>query len=322
MAIQDKIKTRYLVVRLDIAEPNSTATFENGSTTKYIYGFSGSPFLTGSAYAKLDCIIQAGISYQSNAAAITISGMGIGDINTFTRANLFNYFDVYSANQVSIYAGYALNSNGLPPLIFNGSVIDAGPDYNRSQDRIFIIRALQNYSLANTNLPPVNIKGVISVDNLFRYICQITDLNYKGFNVTGNAYNPILVGDGKAMLDNATKKYGYVYHISTDPEANYNIVYIAPKGSGFQVSNFVLSAANGMIGYPRIETGGFSARTYFNPNLSVGQGIKVDSLNVAYINDRQLYINQMIHNLHNREQAWESMLQLNVYALTPSGGQQ
>lgn len=326
MATQDKVKTRYLVIRLDITDQNSNATFENGSTTKYIYGFSGSPvsagntLVQGSAYAKLDCIIQAGISYQSNVASISISGMDVSDINTFSRANLFNFFDVYSANQVTIYAGYSLNSNGLPPLIFNGNVMYAGPDYNNSRDRRFIIRAMQLYSLANTNLTPLNIKGSISIDNLFRFICQKMDYNYRGYNVTGNAYNPILTGDGKSMIDNAVQRYGYVRYFSTDPEGNYNTVYVAPKGQGFEVTNFTLSAANGMIGYPVIETAGFSVRTYFNPSIAVGQGIKVDSITVGYINNKQLYINQMIHDIHNREEPWESVLQLNEYSVTPTGG--
>lgn len=325
--VNGNIKTRYLVIRLDITDKNTVGTFANGSTTKYIYGFSGSPLADGNsiangiAYPKIDCIIQAGIGYQSNVASITIAGMSLSDINTFSRTNLFNFFDIYSSNLVTVYAGYSLNSNGLPPLIFCGSIIYAGPDFNNSRDRPFIIRAMQNYSLANTNLPPINIKGNISIDNLFRFICQQIDFNYRGYQVKGNAYNPILTGDGKSMLDNATRRYGYIYHVSTDPNANYNIVYIAPKGSGFEVTNFILSAKNGMIGSPVIETAGFSVRTYFNPSLAIGQGIKVDSITLDYINNKQLYINQMIHNIHNREDAWESVLQLNEYSVSLTGGQ-
>ncbi len=317
---QNQLKTRYLVIRLDIANPvaqassNQSTTFSNGKTTKYVYAYSGSPLQEGMAYSKVDAIITQSIGWQDNTATVTIYGMNPADINTFTRSNLDLWFNVFTANLITIYAGYNLGSDGLPPIVFCGYVIFAGANYNNSRDRPFVIHSMQFFDLNNVNIKPTNPKGVISLDNLFRQICQAGNLVYRGYNITGNAYSPILTGTVRDQLQQACKRYGYQITMTRSPDNVLNIVSISPIGQPMQNSNITLSAQNNeMIGFPVVENYGFSIKCYFNPTLIVGQTLYVNSVSVPYINNKQLYINQMVHELHNREEQWQSTLQLNAY---------
>lgn len=321
----NNLKIRYITIRLDIVNSgsNENTTFSDGTTTKFVYGYSGSPITQGmnsAGYAKIDCFIQAGIGSLDNVATIKIFGMNIADINSFTRTNLAGSYDIYTANQITIYAGYNLNSDGLPPLVYSGGVIRSAPDYNITRDRPLIIKSIQNFAFDNINVLPTNIKGTISLDNLFRFICNKQgNLVYQGYNVKGNAYNPIASGSVYQQLEHIANKYGYKVHRASSGTFNQNVVYIAPKNSPFKDSQFILSAQNGMIGFPNIEDFGFSVKTYFNPNILIGQKIQVHSESVPYINNKDLYVNQMTHDLHNREEPFYTTLQLNTYSASFTG---
>lgn len=316
-----QLKTRYLVIRLDINDATN-GVFANGSTTKFVYGYSGGVATTsainslqlGIGYPKIDCIIQTGINYQANIATVVICGMSENDINTFTRTNLSGFIDIYTTNTVTIYAGYELGSDGLPPLVYSGGVIKAAPDYNSSRDRPLIITSMQYFAIRNINLPPTNLQGIISRDNVLRFICNNAQLHYEGYKVTGNDYNPIFVGDALSQLDQALRKYNLVRYMSQNPQTNLNTVEVAPKNIPFDEVPYILNVKTGeMIGYPQIEDYGFSVRTYFNPNLTIGKAIQVESITVPLINNKNLYINNMVHELHNREESWQSTLQLNIW---------
>jgi hypothetical protein len=322
-----ELKTRYLVIRLDLTNQISQASsnnakFTNGTTTKFIYAYSGGTGIEGVAYQKVDCTLNIGIGYSDHTATIDIYGMELSDINTFTRANLQGNLEMYAGNLVSVYAGYTLGSDGLPPLAYTGYVVFSGPDYNVSRDRKFTIHSKQFFDIRQINLKPTNIKGEISLDNLFRYICQLQNINYRGINVTGNAYNPIFTGSLQQQLQQAVDRYGYHMAFIRSPGELQNILYIAPINTPFITKEYVISAQNNdMIGFPIVENYGFTIKCYYNPNLFIGQAIRVNSLTIDYINDKTLYINQMIHQLHNREELWQSTLQLNIYSLAGSASQ-
>ena len=310
-----KLKTRYLVIRIDITEPNTT--FSNNTSTKFIYAYSGSPLEqsnnnTGMAYAKVDVLIQQSIGFTGTTGLISICGMNISDINTLTRCNLSLGIDFQTAPLVTVYAGYSLNSDGLPPIVYSGFIIYAGPDYNNSRDRPFIIRSLQYFNQQNTNIAPSNSKGIISLDNLFKYVCNQAGYIYKGYNVTGTTYNSILVGSIDAQLKQLAEQF------ALNVTFNYSVlgqtvVYVAPRGEPYERTEYILSASNDLIGFPNVESFGFSVMTYFNPNTIIGQSLQVYSETVTYINNKDLYINEMIHRLHNREEPWQSELQLNLW---------
>jgi hypothetical protein len=310
-----KLKTRYMVIRIDITEPN--ASFSDNTTTKFIYAYSGSPLTdspanTGMAYAKVDVLIQQSIGFTGTTGLISICGMDISDINTLTRSNLSLGIDFETAPLVTVYAGYSLNSDGLPPLAYSGFIIFAGPDYNNSRDRPFIIRSLQYFNQQNTNTTPSNSKGVISLDNLFKFICNQSGYIYKSYNITGNTYNSVLIGSSDSQLKQLAQQFAL--NITFDYSVlGQTIVYVAPKGEPYERTDYVLSANNDMIGFPVVENFGFSVRTYYNPAIIIGQSLTVNSESVPYINNKDLYINEMVHKLHNRDEPWQSELQLNLW---------
>jgi hypothetical protein len=199
--------------------------------------------------------------------------------------------------------------------VYSGGIIRAGADYNMSRDRPFIINSLQYFTLQNTNILPTNIQGSISVDNLFRYIANKAGFRYVGTDVSGNAYNPILTGSVLQQLDEVSKRYGYKHYISQDSVVNQNVVFVSPINTPFDIDTYQISAENNnMIGFPVITDYGFSVMSYFNPQLTVGRSVNVNSLTVPYINNRTLYVNQMVHELGNRSNNWRTTMQLNIWS--------
>ena len=297
----DNLNTRYMTIALTL----SSGTFSNGTTTKYIYANSGVGYLDA------ECVITNAIGQLNNTAYINICGMTLDDVNTFTRANLGNKNQLITDNQVDIYAGYDLNNNGFPPLVYTGQVRTSAPDFN-NPDRPFNIISMQTLIAQNINVLPVNPTGQMALDDLFRTIIKNLPYNYtyQGVNVTGYAYNPIYFGDPISQLKNATNDYGYHYVIDRK-----NIL-IALKGQPLTLKTYKINSDNGMLGYPLVEEFGISVRVRFNPLISIGQLINVTS-SFEFANG-DWYINAMEHVLQNKKSKWESILKLNRYFGVPA----
>ncbi len=309
------LNTRYLTIQLDIDGQNVGGA-AGTATTKYIIANSGVRE-NNNKYLSCDITIQRSVGFVYDTATVIIKGISESDINTFTKTNLGNNLQILSGNKLTIYAGYTLDSNGIPPLVFQGFTLRSAPDYNISRDRPFIITAMVQYNVQQTIAPHINIQGTTTVDNLFKAIATNGGFDYMGNNVSGNAVNPIYTGDLNTQLYEATKHYGYYYKPLTLNSTNTTIA-VAKIGQPLIDETFTLSADNGMIGFPLVEDYGFAASCYFNPSLKIGQKILVSSVTLDYINNQPLYINAMTHKLQNKDSHWNTKLQLNTYPIIAS----
>ncbi len=308
------INTRYLTLRLQVDGKNFGGA--NGtSNVKYIICNSGVAE-DGDSYLSVEIVVQKSLGYIYDTATIILHGLNEADINTFTRTNLQGDLYLNSDNQVTVYAGYELGSDGLPPIVYQGFVLRSGLDANISRDRPFIITTMQNYDYQNKIALPVNPQGSISLDTLFKTIASNAGYNYQSTGVSGTVTNVVLYNKTiKQQLD-IIYNYGYYYKTGIISPNQYTL-YVAPKGQPLITSEFELSENNGLIGYPIVEDYGFSARCYFNPSLQIGQAMTVKSQILELINNQQLFINGMQIILQNKNPDWVSILQLNTYTGTP-----
>jgi len=308
-------KTRYMTIKLEI-DAEQTGGSSGTYITKFITCNSGVADTQNDNKYYLDCevIIQRSTGFLSDSATIIIRGMSEEDINTFSRVNLQGPLQLYSGNSVTIYAGYELGSDGLPPLVYQGFALRAGADYNINRDRTFIMHTMQNYYFQNTLLAPTNPQGTITIDTLCRAIATKAGLYYQSRDVQGTTKNPILVGNFDQQMTQATSTTGYYYDF-----VRPDTVAVAKRGTPLVLSDYTLSADTGMIGYPLLEDYGISVQCYFNPSLTIGQQITVKSLTVPIANNNKWYINAMQHVLQNKQDAFMSILQLNVWRLAVGG---
>lgn len=288
--------TRYLAVKLIL----QSGAFANGDQVAIIQGTNESNFT-------LDITIQKQSGFMQSTADITIYGMSIEDINSFIRINtvpIMNY-----QNWVEVYAGYRLNNNGLPSLVYRGQVKSAMPDFN-NPSRPFKINSQVGIFTQNQVASPININGTQPLQSLYTNFAKSLGLAYNG-QLTGNANNPIYQGSTVHQMNQLAKDYNLKTKIDD------NDLLVAQKGQFYRNHETLISADTGMLGYPVGAEFGITVRTRFNPVLRFGQKVEVQSY--AKWATGNWYINGITHTLQNRGAKWESDLQLNAYAYNLGG---
>lgn len=293
--------TRYMAIRLILDEgafPSAPTADGQSQNVKTIFANSDINSLTVEA----DITLASGL--EPNSAYITIFGMTIEDCNQFSRFNQLFPAQLY-ANTVEVYAGYTVDSSGLPPLVFKGQVYRAAPDFS-NENRRFVIESYSGIYNQNLIASATNPSGDVPLNTLFQGIVQKSpdDITYNANNVTGTTNCPLYMGSWINQLQMACNDYGYQMKLVN------NEVYISPKGTPYVNDILTLSMDNGMLGSPMLVDLGVDVRCRFNPAIKFGQQITIQSIYQSKANGTW-WINGYSHTLQNRGAKWESKLKLN-----------
>ena len=295
-----ELKTRYMTAKFILSE----GVYPNSGGSKELFVPLNST--AGNLYAQVKIVNEIGLN--NNKATIKIFGLEIDTINTLSRININSNYDLWTDNQVDIYAGYALDSDtGLPPLVYSGQIRSAGADFSQP-DRPFTVKSLQGGISRNLVTQPTNIKGVVSLNDLLRSLASRNGSNYISNNVTGSIENPTYVGSAIQQIEKICKDANLVQNI----DATRNILYVAPSGTALNDAIYELNMNTGMIGSPNPLEDGVAVACYFNPTLILGQTINLTSQYYNYVN-RPWIINAMYHVLENRGREWTTVLTLNNF---------
>lgn len=297
---QSNLKARYMTAKFTLSEgvyPNS-----GGNQTLFVPLDS----TVGNLYGEIN--IRNEIGLNNNSAIITIFGLQNEIINTLSRINLNSNFDLWTDNQVDIYAGYVLDSaSGLPPLVYTGQIRSAGADYS-NPDRPFVVQSLQGGVSRNVVSPPTSISGNISINDLLKSLANRNGSTYIGNGVTGSVSNIAYDGSLIQQIEKICRDYNLVKNW----DFTKNILYVAPSGTALSNGVYELNANTGMVGSPQPLEDGVSVAAYFNPSLVLGQTINLTSQYYDYVN-RPWIINAMFHILQNRGQEWLTVMTLNNF---------
>jgi hypothetical protein len=322
--------TRYIVVKLIFdgsVQPNSVPgqsnEFEDGSNVKIIKAQSDKNSLSVNA----NIGIQGGL--QPSTASIVIKGLKDDDIHAFSRITTTSGLFLFQ-NWVEFYAGYAVDANGMPPLVYRGQVIFAGGDFN-DKSRPFRIYSQQVAFQQNTLAAPINPKGVVQINTIYQQLAISLGLSYQTSDeatlnkVQGSVKNPVLTGSPIEQLHQLSDDYGYQFkiyngqllvakigHPFTYNQRPAELSEITPNGNTTTPANantLTVNMSNGMLGYPTVSQYGITVRTRFNPSITFGIQIEVQSdLKLA---NGVWYVNGMTHLLQNQESKFETILTLN-----------
>jgi hypothetical protein len=202
-----------------------------------------------------------------------VFGMTLDQMNKLTVAGLYIYGkNVPNANSVAISAGIV---NGQMATIFQGGIIEAYPD-GEQPNMGFFIRAAFNTALRFTKVTPTSFQGSVPAATVMQSIASKGGITFENNGVGGVLSNPYFAGPPRDQMTAAAKAAGA--YLFFDPIANKAAVWGKPGGSRSK-SNIVVSAATGMIGYPKFESGSIRVRTLYDPSLqfSPGQPFEVQS---------------------------------------------
>lgn len=226
---------------------------------------------SGSNSIKLEGLrVRADISKvvmpSSAAASIRIYGLTLDHINQFTTAGL-----MWSANQgnlVLVEAGD--DANGMF-VVFNGIINEAYPDFTQMPDSAFVIMAHTGTGIQLTPVTPTSVQGSTDAGTVFETIAKKAGVPLENSGVNAKLLSPYFPGSAwnQAILCGKAADCFVTY----DDLKNVMAVW-KKNGSRNSGGRVVISAENGMIGYPMFQKATVIFRTLFDPEIR-GVGDKI-----------------------------------------------
>jgi hypothetical protein len=157
--------------------------------------------------------------------------------------------------------------------IFSGSIIEAYPD-GHQPNMGFFIRAAFNLNIRFQKITPTSFNGATPASTIIAAIGAKAGIQVESGNVNAVLSYPYFAGPPQVQLIGVGQAAGtYMYF---DSVANKVAFWPKPNGtrqSGNQSSAIVVSPQNGMINYPKFESGGISIAVPYDPSLLFQPGV-------------------------------------------------
>lgn len=239
----------------------------------------------------------------TNSADITIFGMNSSDIAALST---LGYVPLnYNFNIIELYAQY---QGDVASLCFRGYIVKAWADYS-DPSRPMHFQCQTCYQNAINNSPSLNIKGQISIVDLYKSLSENLGYSFENNGVIGIIENPILTGSYIQQLMSLSKQ------TNTNCVIDNNKVKISPIGYGLSQKVLLISSKSGLISYPSVDAWGVKFRMRYNPTLSLGQYIKLQTItpqkevnqtsqSIVPKTDGKWYVYDMHSVLSNRHESW------------------
>ena len=239
-------------------------TFKLGAAT---FTESGTDTLTVTGLRAVCQIDQAG-AVGARHLSLRIYGMTLSTMNQLT--NLGVPLASIGKNFVTVQAGDAVN--GLS-IVFTGSIFQAWVDPNEAPDVSFTVDAIEGQYVAVAPANPVSFDGPVAVTTVLQNIAT-----QMGYGFEPNGVNVTLTN---SYFSGSLRQQAY----TAAQHANINIIIensdliVWPMGgSRDSPSPPLLSKDTGMVGYPVHTFQGLAIKSLFNPNITVGKNIQVQSV--------------------------------------------
>lgn len=183
----------------------------------------------------------------------------IGPVNTAIKAK----------NSILIAAG---DEGGAMNVVFSGTIFDAWADYNNAPDVPFNILG---YAGLDSAVKPVNAtsyKGSVDVATILQEIATgDMGLTFENNGVSVQLVNPYFSGSS----------LNKVRAIAAAANINWTIdrgvLAIWPDETARQGDTPNISPETGMVGYPALSSKGMTVRMLFNPHVTIGRDVQVQS---------------------------------------------
>lgn len=304
----DEMRVRHIVIKVILNEayaPRFQDESGQPANVKIIRANSDNETLT------VDVKINKISGWQGSDCTVTISGMLIDDINAMTKVNNYLFFVQQDISNIEVYAGYEVNEDGYPPLVYSGAIYESYPDLGAAnKSRPLTIKSLLGWEQSGVIVGSFVEKNQIPLKELFEKLAS----NFKGCStiISGADDQQVegIIFQGSAMqqLQAACANYGFQFKLDD------NVIKISPIGEPMMQQVLTISPDDNLLNYPMPQMCGVAIRVRFNPAIQFGQRINLITDNEAYAG--LWWVNGMSHHLTNRAREWESTLQLNRFNIT------
>lgn len=212
-------------------------------------------------------IVRAGIAFGQ--AQIRIWGMPLDLMKRLTVTRQF-YIERRVNNRVAIEVG---GENGMGTC-FIGTVWDAWVDARNAPDVSFNVGATSSLLATSKPVPPLSFKGAVDIGLALTTIADQIGYRFENSGVTGTLQNPYKPGTLRAQIDSLCRDVGCSY----DLDESKKVLAIWPKNGTRGGQNIRISSDTGLVGYPSFTQGGLQFTTLYNPDITFGSNISMDSI--------------------------------------------
>lgn len=224
-----------------------------------------------------DAVKVTGLRVQAAIENAGAGSMASCNLRIFgLKLDLINRLSTYGRvmqagplNRVLVEAGD--DELGMP-VVFQGSINAAYGDMNGQPDGIFVVGAFSGLQEAIASTTPLSLRGPVDVASAMSSLATSQGLAFQNYGVTAKLPTTYLPGTPRDQI----KALAEHANISHTIEANVLVIWPAGAARGDQVP--LVSAETGMIGYPQYTDTGIQVSTLYNPNISFGVNVEVQSV--------------------------------------------
>jgi hypothetical protein len=177
-----------------------------------------------------------------------------------------------AGNTVLIEAGNS--TNGFAVAYF-GNMLECYQDFSETPEAFLQINARGGYLAALQPVAATSAAGTADVAQIMSGIAKTMGFAFENNNVQVKVSNPYLPGTAMAQAQELARTAGIM--LAFDTSTNPPTLAIWPKMATRGGSIPIISAATGLIGYPKFSSNGLSFRTLYNPNIKLGGQIQMQS---------------------------------------------
>ena len=155
--------------------------------------------------------------------------------------------------------------------VYTGNIVNAWGDYQSMPDVFLHIQAITALQQQIVTAPPTSLPGGADVAGIFKNLASAMGLTFENNGVTAKIQDPYLPGTFMAQARELQQQTG------VDMFIDQSTLAITPKNTprGGQIP--LISSATGMRGYPTFDGWGIDFITLFNPAITWGGVVQVQS---------------------------------------------
>ena len=170
-------------------------------------------------------------------------------------------------NTVEVYA----IDGAAETLVFAGNIVNAWADYQSMPDVFLHIQAQAAFFNALKAIPPRSFKGGVDVASVMAQIARDLGYTFENNGVTTRLVDVYLPNTGMEQAKDLARAAGCDLYLDD------KILAITPPNVPRKVIIPLISPASGLVGYPTFDGVGVNFQTLFNPAVTFGGSIKLET---------------------------------------------
>ena len=223
-------------------------------------------------------------------AEVRVYGLSLSTMNQVTT--LTPGLMLQRNNTLAITAGDDVSGMAT---VFQGTISDSESEMelNSQPDTYLKLTAYAGYFQKIQPIAPSSYPGTTDVGTIMASLANQMGLIFENNGVTETLSTPYFPGTAFEQVRSCAFAANINWAIDN------GILAIWPKGGSRGNQLPIISTATGMVGYPAIWSQGISVKTLFNPQISIGNLVQVQSQIPAACGE--WFVSSVSHNLESLE---------------------